>query len=242
MGFNNITLLEFVFGMLIPAVIIAYFLLSKNRREIAFDSIVYGFVSFLGSGVAVFIVFMIINALFLSSIGFNDDTSGLKLAGTIFSAMAVVLFGFCETFKIMTIQNFQKRETGFRMPGVGFSAGVIIAQNLVVFIGLNMLNDYDMDASYALYSGGIVCFTGIMYVVLSIASQSILKSDTNSAPAYAISSVYYLFWIAAIVCSGSTALLYTVGALFFVLTFVLGGVFIFKKSKRKSIEGENFDS
>ena len=50
-----------------------------------------------------------------------------------------------------------------------------------------------MDTQYALYSGAILCVTGIMYLVLSWACESIVKSSASTAPAYAISSVYYLF-------------------------------------------------
>lgn len=46
MGFNEITLLELIFGLLIPLAVIIFFLLSKNRGNIAYDSIAYGFASF----------------------------------------------------------------------------------------------------------------------------------------------------------------------------------------------------
>lgn len=238
MGFNSITLLELIFGLLIPIIVIAAFLLSKKKSEIAFDSIAYGFVSFLASIVAVFIGFMIINALFLPSLSFEDESSGLTLAGTVICAMVVILFAVCESLKISTIKKFQKNETHYRMSGIGFSAGVILAQNVCVFIVLNVLNNYDMDAAYALYSGGIVCITGIMYLVLSGACQVIVKNGQSTAPAYALSSVYYLYWIAAIIFSRSTIMIYTVTALFFILTFVLSGVFLTRKSNNKNIVGE----
>lgn len=242
MGFNFTTLLELVFGLLIPLLVLIAFSVSKKRSEIAYDSIAYGFVSFLGSIVAVFIGFMIVNALFLSSFTFEDDTSGLTLAGTVISIMVVILFFVCETLKIMTIRKFQKSETRFRMSGIGFAAGVIIAQNACVFVILNVLNNYDMDAAYALYSGGIVCITGIMYLILSAACQVILKDGGKSAPAYALSSVYYLYWIAAIVSSRSTMLIYIVSAFFFILSFILSGVFLFRIRKNKNIVGEIIDN
>lgn len=76
MGFNEITLLELIFGLLIPLAVIIFFLLSKNRGNIAYNSIGYGFVSFLASIIIVFIIFTIANMLFLSSLEFGEDTSG----------------------------------------------------------------------------------------------------------------------------------------------------------------------
>ena len=77
MGFNEITLLELIFGLLIPLAVIIFFLLSKNRGNIAYNSIGYGFVSFLASIIIVFIIFTIANMLFLSSLEFGEDTSGM---------------------------------------------------------------------------------------------------------------------------------------------------------------------
>lgn len=242
MGFNFTTLLELVFGLLIPVIIILCFLFSKRKKEIAFESITYGFLSFLGSIVAVFIGFIIVNSLFLSSLSLNDETSGFVISGSIIIIMLAILFAACESLKVMTIRNFQKKETHYRMAGIGFSAGVIIAQNVCVFIMLNAINNYEIDAAYALYSGGIICITGIMYLVLSASCQVILKDYKNPVPAYALSSVYYLYWTSAIICSRSTILLYLVSALFFVISFVLSGVFIFKIRKNKNIVGELIDN
>ena len=241
MEFNQTTLLEPIFGLLIPLIVIILFMLSKRRSEIAFDSIAYGFVSFLGSIVAVFIAFLIANSLFLSSFTFEDDTSGLTLAGTVIIIMVIILFAVCETCKLMTIKKFQKNENRFRLSGIGFAAGVIIAQTAVVFVALNFFSD-EITVPYALYSGGIVCFTGIMYLVVSGACQVIIKESKNIAPAYALSSIYYLFWIAAIICCRSTVLIYIVSAFIFILSFVLSGVFLFRIRKNKNIVGEIIDN
>lgn len=242
MGFNEITLLELIFGLLIPLAVIIFFLLSKNRGDIAYNSIGYGFISFFVSIVIVFIIFTVANMLFLSSLEFGEDTSAMATVGAIICAMIAILFAVCETFKIMTIKKFQKNETRFLLPGVGFSAGVIIAQNVCLFIGLNIYNRYEMDTQYALYSGGILCITGVMYLVLSWACESIVKSSASTAPAYAISSVYYLFWIAAIAFSGSTVLLYISSIFFFILAFVLSGVFLFKTRGHQNTIGDQIDN
>ncbi|MBP3481090.1 MAG: hypothetical protein J6K66_05760 [Clostridia bacterium] len=241
MGFNEITLLELIFGLLIPLAVIIFFLLSKNRGNIAYDSIAYGFASFLASVIVVFIIFTIANMLFLSSFEFGEDSSGMATVGIIICVMIAILFAVCETLKIMTIKKFQKNENRFLLPGVGFSAGVIIAQNACLFVALNIYNRYEMDTQYALYSGAILCVTGIMYLVLSWACESIVKSSASTAPAYAISSVYYLFWIAAIAFSGSTVLLYISSVFFFILAFVLSGVFLFKTHGYKNIIGDQID-
>lgn len=242
MGFNFTALLTFVFGLLLPVIIFISFLFSKRKKEIAFESIIYGFLSFMGSIVAVFIGFMLVNSLFLSSLKFDDVNSGMIISGTIIIIMLAILFFACESLKIMTIRNFQNRETNFRMSGIGFTAGVIIAQNVCIYIMLNIMKGYELDAAYALYSGGIVCITGIMYLVLSASCQVILKDYKNFAPAYALSSIYYLYWVFAIIVSKSTILLYLVSATFFIASFILSGVFIFKKRKKINIVGELFDN
>ncbi len=242
MGFNYTTLLEFIFGLIPPAAIILYLILSKRRDQIAFSAIGYGFLSFMGSVIAVFIVFVAANALFLSSITFEDDSSGLTLAGAIICGMVAVIYGVCETLKIMTIKKFKAEEKRTRMSGAAFAAGVILAQNAVIFIALNMFDKYSMDARYALFSGGIVCVTGIMYTVLSAACQVMVGMTANNLPAFMLSAVYYLFWIAAVICSRSTVLIYTATVLFLLLTFVLSGVFLFKTGKSKNFIGDIIDN
>ena len=120
MGFNEITLLELIFGLLIPLAVIIFFLLSKNRGNIAYDSIAYGFASFLASVIVVFIIFTIANMLFLSSFEFGEDSSGMATVGIIICVMIAILFAVCETLKIMTIKKFQKTKTGFFCPASAF--------------------------------------------------------------------------------------------------------------------------
>lgn len=237
MEFNTQTLFSLPFGLLIPIIVIAFFLLSKRRKNIAYDAVAYGFVSFLGSIVAVFIIFVIANALFLSSVTFEDESSGLGFAGTAISVMIAILYFVCETFKIMTLKKFRKDENRYLYAGIAFSAGVILAQNGIVFVALNIFDGYEMEIQYALFSGAILCVTGIMYSVLSAASEIALK-DASDGVIYGINCVYYLFWIFAIIFSSSTVLMYISVAFFFILSFVIGGVFLFHNKKTKSA-GEN---
>lgn len=237
MEFNTQTLFSLPFGLLVPIVVILFFLFSKRRQNIAYDAVAYGFVSFLGSIVAVFIVFIIANALFLSSVTFENENSGLGFAGTVISVMIAILYFVCETFKIMTVKKFRKDENKYLYSGIAFSAGVIIAQNAIVFVALNIFDGYEMEIQYALFSGAILCVTGIMYSVLSAASDIALK-DASESVVYGINAVYYLFWIFAIIFSGSTVLMYISVVFFFVLSFVIGGVFLFHNKKTKSA-GEN---
>lgn len=234
MGFNTTTLLSLPFGLIIPVLVILFFIFSKHRSKIAYDSVAYGFISFLASILAVFIIFIIMNALFISSLTFDDDISGLGIAGTIFAVMIAILFFVCETLKITAVNKFRASETRSLNSAVGFAAGVIVAQNGIVFVALNIFDEYEMTPQYALFSGAIICLTGVMYLLLSIAGEQAIKEESKVG-AYGIASVYYLFWIGAIIFSGSRILMYISSVFFFVLSLVISGVFVFKN---KRIVGE----
>lgn len=233
MGFNAVTLLALPFGLIMPLAIIIYFCVSKKRKQIAVDSAAYGLGGFLASVVAAFVVFIVFNALFLSSVKFDDDASGLKIAGTIISILILILFIVCESFKMMTVNKFLKDEKKNILSGIGYSAGVVLAQNLLVFIALNIFSNYEMNESYAIFSGAFVFVTSIMYTALSVAAEIMLR-DGYKYPAYGVSFVYYLYWIAAVLCIRSTVLIYVVTAFFFILSLVLSGVFIIR-SKNKTV-------
>ncbi len=225
MGFNYFTLLEFPFGLIIPIAAILFFVISKNRKSYAYDAIAYGFGAFLGSLMATAIAFVALNTFFLAGLTFSDDVSGMTIAGTIFSVMIAVLFVFCESFKMMTFKKFFKEEKRTELSSVAFSSGVILAQSGVIFVALNFFDNYEMTAGYAIFSGIIITVTGAMYTVLSFAAEKALKLGSRGA-AYAISSVYYIFWIAVIFCVGSPVLMYIVSVLIFVFAFVISAVFL----------------
>ncbi len=225
MGFNYFTLLEFPIGLALPIAIILFFALSKNRKTYAYDSIAYGIGAFLGSLLCVAIVFIFTNSIILAGLSFSDDVSGMTIAGTIFSIMIAVLFVFCESFKMMTIKKFTESETRTKFSSIGFSAGVVIAESIVIFVALNLFDSYEMEAGYAIFSGLILLVTGVMYTVLSYAAEKALSLGSKGA-AYALSSVYYIFWIAVIVCVSSSTLMYIVCSVIYVIAFVLSAVFL----------------
>ena len=233
MGFNALTLLSLPFGLIMPLAIIIFFCVSKNKKQIAYDSVAYGFGGFLASVVAVFVIFVAFNALFLSSVKFDDATSGLTVAGGVIIALIVILFVVCESFKMMTVNKFLKSEGRTLFSGIGYAAGVVLAQNVLVFVALNIFNNYEMNASYAIFSGAFLFVTSIMYTALSAATEIMLK-DGYKYPAYGVCFVYYLFWIAAVLSVRSTVLIYVATAFFFVLSLVLSGVFIIR-SKNKTV-------
>ena len=228
MGFNSLTLLSLPFGLILPVAIIIFFCFSKKKNHIAYDSVAYGFGGFLASVVAVFVVFIAMNTLLLSSVKFVDDNSGMQAAGAVIIALIVILFIVCESFKMMTVNKFIKSE-GERtlFSSIGYSAGVVIAQNALVFVALNIFNNYEMEATYAIFSGLILFVSSIMYVAVSAATEIMLR-DGYKYPAYGVSFVYYLFWIALILAVRSTILMYIITAFFFVVTLVLSGVFFFR--------------
>ena len=132
MGFNFLTLLSLPFGMIIPALVFCFFVFSKKEANVSFTTIGYGMLSFFASIVAVFIVFVATNTLFLSAVRFEDDSSGMGIAGTIIIVLIAVLFVACESLKMIVINKFSKQEQPVKYASLGFSAGVIIAQLLTI--------------------------------------------------------------------------------------------------------------
>ena len=49
MGFNNITLLVFPLGLLLPLATVAYMVYASTKKKIAFDTVFYGIGAFLES-------------------------------------------------------------------------------------------------------------------------------------------------------------------------------------------------
>lgn len=231
MGFNSITLLSFVFGLLVPLGVLVFFFLSPRKKEITFDSIAYGFVSFLGSIIAAFIIFTFASMLFMNNITFDseDASSGLGFAGTVISVMVAILFVLNESLRMFTLNKFRNSERHL-YSGIGFAAGTIIAQSCAVFVAINIFDGYEMDAPYALFSGGIICVTGIMYLLLSYSSEIAFEISGKGA-AYGLMSVYYIFWIAIVIFSSSTIMLYVAGGVVFLVAVALSAVFVVRRSR-----------
>lgn len=240
MGFNTTVLFAHIFGLIIPIALLFFFAFSKHRKEIAFDSVFYGIAGFGLGIVAAVMLFLIANMMVLSGITFesDDNESGLALAAGVLSVLIIIVYLVCETFKLYVIKKSRDSEERFRYSGLGYSAGVIIAQNAGVFVALNIIGGEELEAGLAAFTGIIVTVAGVMYTVISHACDIIYQIGSK-APAYALSFVYYFFWIAIILCSNSTVLIYTVSALIFVLAFVLSGVFVVNKEKLKRKAGES---
>ena len=236
MGFDYRTLLCLPFGLLLPIALFVFLSVSKKKKPISFDPILMGIGSFFASIAAVAVVFVFAN-MFLSSLTFSDASSGMTTVGGIIVVMILAVYAVCESFRIHIIIKFIKADEPKKYSSLGFSAGVVIAQNAIVFVALNIFSLFELNIGYALFSGALLLFTGIMYTVLSYANE-IMLFDGHKAPAYALSSVYYLFWIAIVTLiafqtdiSLSSILIYVAFAFFFVLSFVLSAVFIFKFKK-----------
>lgn len=230
MGFNYTTLMFLPIGLVLPVAVILFFMLSKSKKQVAYDTIAYGFGSFFASAVAVFIAFLALNGLFLSNITFSDQTSGLAIAGTVFGVMLALLFFVCETLKLIVVKKFMSAEQKNKFSSLGFSAGIVLAQNALVFVALNVIEKEQVTAGFAFFSGAAILFTGIIYTLNSISAETALKLGSKST-AYALSSVYYLFWLSVIVFVSSSVLIWISTALFMALSIVLFYVFVIKNKK-----------
>ncbi len=227
MGFNYTTLLFLPVGLILPAAVILFFVLSKLKKQIAYDTIAYGFGSFFISAIAVFVAFIALNTVFLSGITFSDETSGLAIAGTVFGVMLVLLFFVCESLKLISIKKFIADETKNKFSSLGFSAGIVLAQNALVFVALNVIEQQQVTPGFAIFSGTAILFTGIIYTLNSICAEIALKLGSR-ATAYALSAVYYLFWLSVIVFVSSSVLIWVSTALFLAVSVALFIVFMKK--------------
>lgn len=228
MGFNNITLLVFPLGLLLPLATVAYMVYASTKKKIAFDTVFYGIGAFLGSIVAVAIAFLIINSAMTATFSADNYESGFGLVGTIFSILIAVLFLFCESFKMVTIKHFSDGDKKSHLPFLGFGAGVVIAQAAVFFVALNIMQD--ITILFSLFTGAFIFVTGIMYYVLSYASEKALLLGSKGA-AYGLSSIYYLMWISMILSIRVPKLVVGVAVAFFVFSIVIGVIFIRRSGK-----------
>lgn len=227
MGFDYTTLLMLPLGLLLPVATVICFMLSKNKKTVAYDSVVYGVGAFLGSMVAVFIAFVILNTALSAGFSVDDYTSGFTLVSIIFSALIAVLFVCCESLKMITLKKFMTAETRNRLSSLGFSAGVIIAQNAVFFVALNIFKD--TNPTWSMFTGAFIMLTGVVYYVLSYAAERSLSLGSKGA-AYALSGIYYLMWICIINAIRSQLLIILSVAFFFVFSLVISYIFIRRKN------------
>ena len=224
MGFDHVTLLVFPLGLLLPLVTLVFMvIMNGKKRKVSFDTFFYGIGSFLGSMVAVFISFIILQSVLSSALSVEDYTDGFTLVSIIFSALIAVLCLFCESLKMVTIKHFSTDDKKSFLPSLGFSAGVITAQSGVFFVALNIFED--TSAMFALFTGAFIMITGVVYYVLSYAAEVSLLSGSKGA-AYGVSAFYYLMWIGAVLAIRSTTLVAVVVVAFFIISLIFGYVFI----------------
>ncbi len=228
MGFDTSTLLLFPVGLLLPIATIIFFVIYKDKKSIAHDTVIYGIGSFLGSMVAAFIAFLLANTVLSAGFSVDDYTSGFELVSTIFSILIAVIFVVCESLKMVSIKKFLSDDTRNRFSSLGFSAGVIIAQNAVFFVALNLFRD--SNPTWSLFTGVFIFVTGIIYYVLSVASEKCLALGSKGA-AYGLSSVYYLMWISIVFAIRSRILIVFFVAFFFVVSLVLSYIFFKRKGR-----------
>ena len=121
-----------------------------------------------------------------------------------------------------------KENKKFLSVALGFSAGVVIAQSGVFFVALNIFND--ATPLFALFTGAFILLSGVMYYVLSYATEISFALGSKYA-AYAVSAVYYVMWIFMMLFINSPTLIVVIAALFFVISLVLGYAFV-KRTKK----------
>ena len=228
MGFDTTTLLLFPIGLLLPIATILFFVFYKDKKSIAHDTVFYGIGSFLGSMVAAFIAFLILNAVLSAGFSVDDYTSGFGLVSTIFSVLIAVIFIICESLKMVSIKKFLSDDTRNRFSSLGFSSGVIIAQNAIFFVALNLFRD--SNPTWSLFTGLFIFVTGIIYYVLSMASEKCLALGSKGA-AYGLSGVYYLMWISIVFAISSSILIVFFVVFFFVVSLVLSYIFLKRKGR-----------
>jgi len=228
MGFDTSTLLLFPLGLLLPIATVVFFIFCKDKKSVAHDTVFYGIGSFLGSMIAAFIAFLLVNTILSANFSVDDYESGFTLVSTVFAILIAVIFVICESLKMVTVKKFISDEKRNRFSSLGFSAGVIIAQNAIFFVALNVFRD--TDPTWSLFTGAFIFVTGIIYYELSFASEKSLALGSKGA-AYGLSAVYYLMWISIVFAISSSILIVFFIAFFFVISLILSYIFIKRKGR-----------
>lgn len=229
MGFDKATLWSLPLGLLIPVAIIIYMIITRKKKPSAYNTVGYGFVSFFAAIISVFVILAILNGLFFNSMTFENQDDGMILVGIIGAVIIVIMYFICETMKYITFCNVLEKENNKENAGLGFAAGVIIAQTAVIFIISNVAY-FDMYLS--LFSGAMVLGTGVIYVLLSLIGYK-LVSGNYKGPYFFLSSIYYIYYMLVMIFYRWTIGLYIISALALAVTIILSVVLLGKKLEKR---------
>lgn len=228
MSIDYTTLLVLPLGLLLPLATVVFFVMSRKKVKVSYDTIFYGIGSFIGAFGVAFLAFFILQGLFFTGFSADNYFDGYVLVSSIFSVLIAIIFIVCESLKMVTFKKCLKSDDHSYFPSLGFSAGVVLTQCAAFFVALNAFDS--VTPLWAVFSGAFVLLSGVMYYVLSYASEVAFSLGSKGA-AYVISSIYYLMWICMMLFIKSSVLVVTVASLFFVLSLVFGFVFIARNKK-----------
>ena len=229
MGFDVATLWCLPLGLLIPVAIIIYMIIMRKKKPSAYDTIGYGFVSFFASIVSVFIILILLNSLFFKYVKFENQEDGMLVVGIIGTIIIAIIYFICESIKYFTFRTVMEKEKNYENAGLGFAAGVIIAQSAAAFIISNIAK---FDAYISLFTGAMVLGTGIIYVMLSIVGYRLVL-EGYKGPYFFISTIYYLYYILVMILYRWTIGLYLISALTLIVTIILYIVLLGKKQEKR---------
>ncbi len=177
-------------GAVIPFTVLLVLYCSKVRKEVAFQSVLHGFVTFLLALVVDAVLIVVAAQVFLPAIAVSDQSSAntyIYIGGS----LALLIFYLCtEAIKFFTYGNLASLDKK-RYAGLTFGCGFILAQNLLI-IGLIYVGEIDM--SQALGFGVLMLISAVIYLLISeIGYQLVLEHHRVVSPVLALS--YYLMFV-----------------------------------------------
>lgn len=218
-------------GAVIPLAALLVLYCSKARKEIAFQAVLQGFVTFLLALVIDAVLIVVAAQVFLPAIAVSDQANAntyIYVGGS----LALLIFYLCtEAIKYFTFGSFVKQEKK-RYAGLTFGCGFILAQNLLI-IGLIYLGEIDMSQSLGF--GVLMLISAVIYLLISsIGYELVLEHHRLVSPVLALS--YYLMF-AVMLLFANVYITYGFIAAVLVFNLIMAYVLLplpFKKEKEVS--------
>ena len=207
-------------GLAVPLGVIIALFFNKKRGSTSFQSVLYGFGTFIFSLLLVAVLLLFFSELFLSSVTLSGDDNTdayIIIGGSVILFLFYLISEFLKQISFYAVLKTEKKN----MAGLSFGCGFVIAQNLLIF-GLAYISE--IDVTQALFFGLLMLISGIIYILLSALNYQLVEEKHRIAGS-AISFLYYLMYAVMLIFANvyvtysfcGVVLLLTLGASYLIL-------------------------
>jgi len=189
-------LLPLLIGAAVPIGLLAYCIACKDRKNISFKTLLYGFGSFFAAIGVIFIIFLFVTnvmSVTLSVSAESNVNTYLFVGGAV---LLLVFYLVTEALKILSFKMALKSEKN-HCAGVLFGSGFILAQNVLVLILCHLS---DMSGNASLYFGILMLISSLIYIIISIMGYHMVR-DGQLIAGSALALIYYIMYAIMLIVS-----------------------------------------